>query len=192
MTGLLVFLVFMIALYVSAQIRRNKLKEKRLNIEEDIQSFELQISKNNEFDYIFKYRRICVYVNCNKKKIYFYGWQPSEYKFSDIINIEYIYKTHQNFSTNTTSISKKKPSIGRALVGGVVLGPAGTIIGGTSGKTRTNSSSKTTSEEVTDNLMIIVYLRNYGQIELNFLDDSKYAYLNDMDEYMAYSQLCIS
>lgn len=42
-----------------------------------------------------------------------------------------------------TSTSKKKPSIGGAIVGGALFGGVGAIIGGTSGKTRTSGSSST-------------------------------------------------
>ncbi|MEI3163742.1 MAG: hypothetical protein V8S74_10245 [Lachnospirales bacterium] len=49
---------------------------------------------------------------------------------------------------NTQYNTKKSPSIGKAVVGGALFGPAGAIIGGTSGKAKTTSNTQVRTEIV--------------------------------------------
>lgn len=59
----------------------------------------------------------------------------SIYSFKDIIGCEII----EDGEVITTTTEKKKAAIGKAIVGGAIFGPAGAIIGGTSGKSVSRS-----------------------------------------------------
>jgi len=75
-----------------------------------------------------------------------------EYQFKDILGYELI----EDGNTITTTTGKKKASVGKAIIGGVLLGDAGAIIGGNSGKT----NSKSTETQYCTNLKVKITINN--------------------------------
>lgn len=84
-------------------------------------------------------------------------------KFEDILNCEII----ENGSTSMSTVSQKHASVGKAIVGGALFGPAGAIIGGTSGKT----NSRTSVNDVCNELMIKITINDLNNpcVFLNLL-----------------------
>lgn len=59
-----------------------------------------------------------------------------EYAFNDILNYDLL----EDGKTITTTIGKKKASLGKAMIGGALFGGAGAIVGGSSGKINSTST----------------------------------------------------
>lgn len=76
------------------------------------------------------------------------------------------------------STTKKSPSVGKAVVGGALFGPAGAVIGGTSGKSKTTSSVQTRTE-ITKLYLTINYISEGEQRQLMF-EGSPYCRFNDI------------
>lgn len=79
---------------------------------------------------------------------------------------------------NVQYSTKKSPSIGKAVVGGALFGPAGAIIGGTSGKSKTTSNVQTRTE-VTKLYLTINYTSGGEHKELIF-EGSPYCRFNEV------------
>ena len=82
------------------------------------------------------------------------------FDFSDIKSFDVNVDNH----VETTTTSKKKHGITRAVVGGVVAGPAGAIIGGMTGKNKGTSTSK----EVIDRISITIWLKDGSNLGYSF------------------------
>lgn len=137
------------------EIENEKRKEK-----EELEKEE-RIRKYGEISY--KYQSKCPYsiieVYESSKVIYLkYGEETWMFNFSDIIKVD-IYEDGRisSSTTSTSGASKAKTSsmIGRAAVGGVLLGGTGAIIGGTTGKREIGATSTTKTQEVVVYSMII-------------------------------------
>lgn len=74
--------------------------------------------------------------------------------------------------------TKKSPSIGKAVVGGALFGPAGAVIGGASGKSKTTSNVNTRTE-VVKLYLTINYISDGDNKELIF-EGSPYCRFNEI------------
>lgn len=63
--------------------------------------------------------------------------------------------------------TKKSPSVGKAVVGGALFGPAGAVIGGVSGKSKSKSNVQTRTE-ITKLYLIINYISEGEHRQLMF------------------------
>ncbi len=88
-------------------------------------------------------------LNENKKMLKI---NNNEYKFKDIIGCEVL----ENETSIINTVSQKKVSLGKAVIGGALIGPAGAIIGGNAGKT----NSKSTQSSTCSSLKIKINLNN--------------------------------
>lgn len=76
-----------------------------------------------------------IHVHENKKQVYLKGRM---YDFKDFINVKFTDSpTIIKGKTTATTKSNTGSTVGRAIVGDVIAGPAGAIIGGTTGKKTT-------------------------------------------------------
>lgn len=87
-----------------------------------------------------------------------YGEETWIFNFSDIIKVD-IYEdgriSSSTTSTSGTSKAKTSSMLGRAAVGGVLLGGAGAVIGGATGKRELGETSTTKTQEVVIYSMVI-------------------------------------
>ena len=131
----------------------HKAKEQKLRIEEQKRKeFE---EKFKGFKIVSEYSNNKIYVNEEKKK---FSFGESIYNFKDLISAEII----ENNDVITTTKTKKKASVGKALVGGALFGVGGAIIGGGAGKSKSISSNA----NVCDKLQI--------KLTLNSIDNPVY------------------
>ena len=82
------------------------------------------------------------------------------------------YELLENGNTLTETITEgktKKKWIGRTIVGGALFGPAGAIIGASTGKTKSKSKSTSTSTEVCTSMKIKMTLKN-SHVDVLYLD----------------------
>ena len=84
--------------------------------------------------------------------------------FKDVLSYS-INKTEHNDSKTQT---KRKHGIGRAVVGGVLLGPVGAAVGGLTSKKETQTISK----DFVDHLGIVVNLIDGTSFEIEYLDST--------------------
>lgn len=86
--------------------------------------------------------------------------------------------------TQTTGVNRRKISLGKALIGGAVFGPAGAIIGGIAGKTKINQKSVTTTSPVCSKLQIIVTVTDLKSpiVNLNFINSNVYKNSNEYNK----------
>lgn len=162
-------------------------------------SFEMMINmkltKNSEWEKIaFNF-----YINQEYKKL---KVNKREICFGDIINVDLIEDEESISKTTGTNKTKGKAQKHiapiKGIIGGAVLGPAGAMIGGTSGKTDIKSKTKvnTTTKNIyyCTNLSIKITLNdiNNPMIMYNFIsmrtDKNSYIYKNNYDK----AQRCIS
>lgn len=106
------------------------------------------------------------------------------YDFKDIINCDLINESGEEIVTETKGVNKRKPSLGKALVGGAIFGPAGAIIGGISGKKKVNQKSVTTSLPICSKLQIIVTVTDLKSpvVNLIFINGNVYKNSNEYNE----------
>lgn len=114
-------------------------------------------------DISYEYQSKCPYSNIevyeSSKVIYLkYGEETWMFNFSDIVKVD-IYEdgriSSSTTSTSGTSKAKTSSMIGRAAVGGVLLGGTGAVIGGTTGKREIGTTSTTKTQEVVVYSMVI-------------------------------------
>lgn len=125
-------------------IARNSFREK---LQETIALKEEQINidKKNNFTQIVSQ----LAINEKTKKVRI---NDTIYNFKDIIQGVIV----EDGNTITTTIEKRKSSIGKAIVGGALFGPAGAIIGGTAGR----SVSTSTNALYCSKLEVVVTVNN--------------------------------
>lgn len=85
--------------------------------------------------------------------------------FSDIETYDISQKDHDE--TETTSTTKKKHTITRAVAGGLIAGPVGAVIGGVTGKTKGHANSVT--KEYLDYLGLSIMLKDGSTFAIPFL-----------------------
>jgi hypothetical protein len=96
-------------------------------------------------------------INEEESKIKING---ENYNYSDIVGSEIIIDEDTISISHTTGKNKKKVALGKAAVGGLLLGPVGALIGGTSGKTKVNTKTTTENTDFCDKLQIRVDIDN--------------------------------
>lgn len=84
--------------------------------------------------------------------------------FKDVISYSINKKEHNDSKTQT----KRKHGIGRAVVGGVLLGPVGAAVGGLTSKKETQTISK----DFVDHLGVVVNLIDGTSFEIEYLDST--------------------
>lgn len=106
------------------------------------------------------------------------------YDFKDIINCDLVNESGEEIVTQTTGVNRRKISLGKALIGGAVFGPAGAIIGGIAGKTKINQKSVTTTSPVCSKLQIIVTVTDLKSpiVNLNFINSNVYKNSNEYNK----------
>lgn len=119
---------------------RNKLKEA-------LKSFDSKITLNN-------LRKI--YINQNTKEWYYHNNLNKILSFDNVVDIEIIEDEASKTITKTKGTDKRKVSLGKGIVGGVLLGPVGAIIGGTQGKVKKNSTSVSKEKNYCTELSILI------------------------------------
>jgi hypothetical protein len=140
--------------------KKREIENKNRKEKEELEKEE-RIRKYGEIS--FGYQSKCPYSNIevyeSSKVVYLkYGEETWMFNFSDIIKVD-IYEDGRISSsiTSTSGTSKAKTSsmIGRATVGGVLLGGTGAVIGGTTGKREIGTTSNTKIQEVVVYSMVI-------------------------------------
>lgn len=117
-------------------------------------------TRNNKIKYnkaikpsFFSKRKL--YID-EQNKVWHYEKMSRKIHFDEVISVDIIEESKNNIVTNTFGTDKKKVALGKALVGGALLGPAGAIIGGTSGKTNRQSTSVATEVEYCNCMDIVI------------------------------------
>lgn len=82
--------------------------------------------------------------------------------FKDVLSYSINKKEHNDSKTET----KRKHGIGRAVVGGVLLGPVGAAVGGLTSKKETQTISK----DFVDHLGVVVNLNDGTSFEIEYFD----------------------
>lgn len=82
---------------------------------------------------VAEYEENFLYVDEKNKR---FATSRTEYDFRDLTAAEIV----EDIETVVNTQTKKKVSLGKAAIGGALLGPAGAIIGGSAGKSRTVST----------------------------------------------------
>lgn len=85
--------------------------------------------------------------------------------FSDIETYDISQQDHNE--TETTSTTKKKHTITRAVAGGLIAGPVGAVVGGVTGKTKGHANSVT--KEYLDYLGLSIMLKDGSTFAIPFL-----------------------
>ncbi len=111
-----------------------------------VRNQQLLINEENDLQEIMPY----IAINEKKKKIRI---NETLYSFKDIVQCEII----EDGNVITTTTEKRKASLGKAVVGGALFGAAGAIIGGTSGK----SVSRSTSTQFCSKLDVKITVNNF-------------------------------
>ena len=126
-TEITLFSLFVIATLILIPLGikdAKKMKIKKLQDENELKDLTLG------FDEIIKHK---LFVNENTNEIII---NNNKYEFKKILSCELL----EDGNTITTTVGKKKASIGKALVGGALFGGAGAIVGGNSGKINSKST----------------------------------------------------
>ena len=125
--GLLLVIVCIIIIIVQEIIKRKEHKEKINNRKNELESKKFNSAIFNYYNQI--------YIK-HETKEWTYNLCSSIYKFEDIIACEIL----ENGITTVQTQTDNKVSLGKAVVGGTLFGPVGAIIGGSAGKSISNST----------------------------------------------------
>lgn len=128
---------------------RAKRRKKEQEREEEIEKFK---DENGECDKVIIYKDFRLEVYDKAQKLIFNG---TLYSFSDILSCDFIEKDNiettsvvvghkEEVMTTYTTKTSGKSLAGRALVGGVIAGPVGAIIGGSTAKRTTIAENHVT------------------------------------------------
>lgn len=140
--------------------KKKELEDQKRREKEELEKEE-RIKEYGEISYEYQskcpFSKIEVYEVA--KVVYLkYGEETWTFNFSDIIKVD-IYEdgriSSSTTSTSGTSKAKTSSMIGRAAVGGVLLGGAGAVIGGATGKRELGETSTTKTQEVVIYSMVI-------------------------------------
>lgn len=93
-------------------------------------------------------------------KRWYYDDINNIHTIDEVKNVEILEEEHEGVVTKTKGKDKRKVSIGKGLVGAVLLGPAGAIIGGTQGKVKKNSTSISENVSLCDKLTLKITMEN--------------------------------
>jgi len=94
------------------------------------------------------------------------------YKFDDILNFEVYNDSQVVYSGTTATTSTKTGSmLGRAVVGGLLLGGAGAIIGGTTGKKETITEGQTATTKHNYDVVLTLNSLSEPTLKVNFADN---------------------
>lgn len=91
-------------------------------------------------------REVCSIMVKNDNVIIKNARQEFNISMDKIIGAVVSQETRNVQTVQTTT--KKKPSVGKAVVGGTLFGPAGAVVGGVSGKSKSTSNVQTRTELV--------------------------------------------
>ena len=111
----------------------------------------------------------------NQKKVFIMG---KEYSFSDILSCTFT-DNPTTIKGKMTAISNSKGdngnTIGRAIVGGAIAGPAGAIIGGTTAKRQTQTEYKQDNDVTYHDYTVIINVNSITNpiIRIHTADDGK-------------------
>ncbi len=140
--------------------KKKELEDQKRREKEELEKEE-RIKEYGEISYEYQskcpFSKIEVYEVA--KVVYLkYGEETWTFNFSDIIKVD-IYEdgriSSSTTSTSGTSKAKTSSMLGRAAVGGVLLGGAGAVIGGATGKRELGETSTTKTQEVVIYSMVI-------------------------------------
>lgn len=126
---------------------------------------------NGKFQYNLVEGKICI--------------NQTEHLFSSIKGAEVNKNESYRVVTTNTGKSKKHVSLGKAVVGGALLGPIGAVAGGAMGKTTTKGNSKSDSIPTCNHIGVIVDLDGFKNeiVILNkTVDQSSSAYMNALQD----------
>lgn len=109
----------------------------------------------------------------------------TEHLFSDIKGAEIVKDDAYRIITNETGKSKKHASLGGAVAGGLILGPVGAVVGGsTLGKTKSSGKSVSNSIPTCNHLGVNINLNGFtSEIILlhKTVDQSSAAYITNLN-----------
>ncbi len=147
------------------------LKKERQNKQNaEKQRIESEKKKYGE-DYNIISREHKIYVNEKEKKIFLIG---KEYNFKDIINFTVQDKSQTiNIGPTYTSKTNTGSMLGRAAIGGALLGNVGAVIGGASASKTIQASNSYSYEEHNYSIIITVDSINKPTIIINIGDNNK-------------------
>ena len=108
-----------------------------------------------------------------------------EYPFSDIHGASLVKEDSIKTITTTTGKTKKHASLGKAVVGGVIMGPLGAAAGATMGKNTTTANSVTNEIHMCNFIGVKVNVEGF-EIQIPVLnktvDQSSKTYINSLDK----------
>lgn len=138
--------------------RSEKKKQDKAEYKEVLNKFKNNDAKKIENYYFdLKDNRILEIQNIFSKKYRIIN-------FKDVLSYSINKKEHNDSKTQT----KRKHGIGRAVVGGVLLGPVGAAVGGLTSKKETQTISK----DFVDHLGVVVNLIDGTSFEIEYLDST--------------------
>lgn len=94
------------------------------------------------------------------------------YNIEQVTNVEILEEEHGGVITKTSGKDKRKVSIGKGIVGGIILGPAGAIIGGTQGKVKKNSTSLSEDVVFCDSLSVKISIKDEEPLILPLISEA--------------------
>ena len=133
------------------------------------QRFINEVKKKKNIDYIFEESSKVIMLDSKDKKIYIYDCESHIYNFKDVVQVDIIDDNDVFSVSDTTGCNKKNMALGKAIVGGALFGPAGAIIGGTSGKTEINTTTITREKKFCEKLEIDIIFKEYT-LRCNFIN----------------------
>lgn len=153
-----------------------KLRETQSEYEKRLEQRALEIAEQQKWTTVSKKT---LEINSTDNRVKLHG---RVYDFKDIISCDLVNESGEEIVTHTTGVNRRKVSLGKALIGGAVFGPAGAIIGGVAGKTKVNQKSVTTSSPICSKLQIIVTVTDLESpvVYLNFINKNV---CKNSDEY---------
>lgn len=149
----LFFLILCVAFIILSIVNGKSRKEKKAKLDEMKKTTDEFISKG--YQKVVEYNYTMLLVNEKEKK---FTIGNDIYKFSDLISAEIV----ENSDTITTTYTKNKASLGKALVGGAIFGVAGAIVGGNAGK----STSRAINTQVCDKLEVKLILNSISNSQI--------------------------
>lgn len=142
-------------------------KEKEMLEEIKSKAFMTMKKANIDYDIKFLYNFDLICIDTKNEKIYISDTEKL-YDYADIINIDIINDNDNVSISRTNGVNQKKVSFTKAIVGNALFGPAGAIIGGTSGKIKINETTITQNQAICRRLDIIFTFKD-ERVKIPFL-----------------------